>query len=378
LKKLALSLCAAVVGLSTIGAASAANATNDRAHWVPHFTTLPARNIDASTLVRQAAFGQTIPFWHSAVTSPLDRKTYQFDVVGSDPRSKTSTTVKYVPIALRVHFTDGTVLDPSKPGCGDNVSVTNRFFGSLLFTNASFVSNGVNVGTTQLIDAFQRAEFWQYAKGSNYHVLLSPAASIRTLDVKAPVDAITQPGVCSGSNHNIGEIDINEYDNLVTGVTAKYAKANQYPIILTYNTFQTQNFQCCILGYHSAYNVRGGTQTYSVGAYNDAGIFSVPIEDIHAWTHEIGEWANDPFVQGFNNDNVTPAWGHVGQVGSCQNNLEVGDPLTGTPFALTAKGFKYHPQELAFFSWFYRTRSLGTAGKYSFEGSFKTAQGACS
>jgi hypothetical protein len=98
----------------------------------------------------------------------------------------------------------------------------------------------------------------------------------------------------------------------------------------------------------------------------------VPIEDIHAWTHELGELLNDPFVS-----NATPAWGHIGQVGGCQNNLEVGDPLTGTAFNLKYNGFMYHPQELAFFDWFFRTPSKGTGGLYSFEGTFTSPQGAC-
>jgi len=51
--------------------------------------------------------------------------------------------------------------------------------------------------------------------------------------------------------------------------------------------------------------------------------------------------------------------------------LEVGDPLTGTNFKMKHGSFTYHPQELAFFSWFYRTRSVATEGKYSFEGTDK-------
>lgn len=69
--------------------------------------------------------------------------------------------------------------------------------------------------------------------------------------------------------------------------------------------------------------------------------------------------------------NATPAWGHVGQVSSCQTNLEVGDPLSGTLLpSVTMNNFTYHSQELAFFSWFFRqvpsipttAHSLGTQG----------------
>jgi hypothetical protein len=160
---------------------------------------------------------------------------------------------------------------------------------------------------------------------------------------------------------------------MVQNLANTYAKTTQVPVILSYNTFETEGGGCCVLGYHDAYSRSGGTQTYAVGAYNDAGVFgSTPIEDIHAWTHEIGELINDPFV-----GNATPAWGHVGQQSGCQNNLEVGDPLTGTAFVHKYKGFTYHPQELVFFDWFFRTPSQGTGGKFSFEGTFTSSQGAC-
>lgn len=115
-------------------------------------------------------------------------------------------------------------------------------------------------------------------------------------------------------------------------------------------------------------------QTYANGAYTDPGIFSPGLQDIHVWVHELGELFNDPFI-----NNATPGWGHVGQVQGpfCQNNLEVGDPLTGTAFQVQYNGFTYHPQEMAFFDWFYRTPSHATERKYSFEGTFASAQPAC-
>ena len=84
-------------------------------------------------------------------------------------------------------------------------------------------------------------------------------------------------------------------------------------------------------------------------------------------SHEVGEWLDDPF-----GNNPTPAWGNTGQVkGQCQANLEVGDPLTGTTFPVVRKGVTYHPQELAFSSWFYGpSPSIAVNGTYSFNGTF--------
>jgi len=344
----------------------------------PIFTVLPARGVQSALLPNQAAHGATIPFFRSSITSPLDGKRYKWEMVGTNPMTnQTTTTVNFVPILARVHFIDGSVLDPTQPACNDTVAVADRLFGSPLFNAVDLISNGIDVGTTQIIDGFQRANFWKYVAGTNFHVLLAPAAKPVLVDITAPTGSITQTGACSGSNHNMGEIDINAWDAIVRKLDKKYAQPNQLPIVATYNVFQTEyHAVCCVLGYHSAFARPGGTQTYAVGAYNDPGEFSQPIEDIHAWTHELGEWTDDPFVQS-DNYNFTPAWGNVGQVNGCQDNLEVGDPLTGTPFLVTYNGFTYHPQELAFFSWFYRTPPTGTGGLYSFEGTFTSAQGTC-
>jgi hypothetical protein len=355
--------------------ASGTQTIADLHHWTARTIVLPARNVDYQSLGKQAAASQTIPFYTSSVKSPLTGSTYNYQIVGADPtKSNKTTKVLYVPIAVRVHFPDGTVLDPSKPGCGDNVAVDKRFFDGPNFIATPLKSNGINVGKTQVTDAFQRAEFWNVLKGPKYHTVLKSNAALRLVDVNAPSGSTTDTGVCPDKkkvSHRLGEIDLNAYDNIVVGLANQYATPNEVPVILTYNIVLTSG-GCCIIGYHSAYGRASGTQTYSVGAYNDPGIFSVPIEDIHVWTHELGELINDPFV-----GNATPAWGHIGQVGGCQGNLEVGDPLTGTPYILKYNGFTYHPQELAFFDWFFRTPSNGTGGKYSFEGTFTTAQGAC-
>jgi len=56
-----------------------------------------------------------------------------------------------------------------------------------------------------------------------------------------------------------------------------------------------------------------------------------------------------------------------------QNNLAVGDPLSGTlvpPIFNPSNGFTHHMQELAFFSWFYGAPSIGIHGWFSDNGAF--------
>lgn len=340
--------------------------------WRPMFGLLPARNVDFADLQRQATTGRAIPFYQSSVKSPLDGKTYTYEIAGADPtKSNATTNVLYVPIVVRTTFSDGTVLDPSKPGCSDTVSVENRNFKGPSFRPTDLVSNGVDVGTTQLTDGFQRAEFWSVLAGPNYHTMLKPATPPIHVDISPP--GTTVPGPCNGSGHRVGKVDFGTLDRIVQNLALKNAAPNEVPVFLFYNLLLTVKDSCCYFGYHNAFGLGpSGTQVYVVSPYLDAFVFQPPYQDIDTLTHELGETLNDPFI-----NNATPAWGHVGQVQGCQSNLEVGDPLSGDSFDLTYNGFTYHPQGLAFFDWFFRTPSEGTGGYYSFKGAFKTPQGPC-
>ena len=369
MKPLAL-LSFAAVGIASLTQAASATVAGDHG-WKAVYKSVPRPvNMQLQDLARKN--GKTIPSFTNYVKSPLDGYTFKFTIVGTDPtKTPAVSQIEYVPIAIRWHFPGGIVIDPTKPGCGDTVSVEDRFFDSPLFVRTPQTSNGVNVGNVQITDGFQRAEFWKYVANTNYHVKLYTHTAPTVVDETAPSGSVTAAGACGGSGHDVGEIPINGYDSLLQAVTLKYTTPNQIPIIGSYNIVETEG-GCCIIGYHSTVYNNGVSQPYATGAYTDAGVFQAGIQDIHAWAHEIGELFNDPYI-----NNVTPAWGHVGQVGGCQGNLEVGDPLTGTPFLDTLNGFTYHPQELAFFSWFFRTPSSGTDKLFSYEGTFTSAQGAC-
>jgi len=381
-KRLALLSCAILLGVSMFSQSANARVVTkpsyltDRSQWHAEFRTVPPHGINWSTLQQQADAGATLPSYTNSVKSPLDGNTYTYTILGTDPtKTLASTNITYVPIALRFHFSNGAVLDPTQPGCNDTVSVEKRFYKGPLFKNVSLTSNGVSLPKTQYEDAFMHAEFWNYVSSNPtaYHVLLKKAkkAKLTVLDITAPSGSTAVAGACSGANHDLGEIPYSSYVSIIENTANTYATTTQLPIMLAYNVVQTSG-GCCIIGFHGAYGRGSGTQVYATGSYTDPGEFGA-IQDIYAWTHEIGETFNDPFV-----NNATPAWGHVGQVSGCQNNLEVGDPLTGTPaVTVPLHGFTYHGQELAFFDWFFRTPSQGTGGKYSFAGTFTSAQGAC-
>ncbi|MDB5479478.1 MAG: hypothetical protein JWO83_531 [Caulobacteraceae bacterium] len=384
------------------------------ARWTPMVLSRPpvttrlkaaaARPGGAALSTNALLVGTTVPYWTTTIKSPLDNNTYTVSMVGSSPyaANPSNTNVTYVPVAVRIHL-GGFVLDPSAPSHCDAQSPARRFFNSPLFRPGQFTSNGANVsavpGGTQLISAFQRANFWNKVQGTSYGVTLVPSRLDTIVVDWYPTDPLDFVGGvhddCGGVTP-VAFVNINEFNSELLAIAATYAKPNQVPISLAddvaiYVGANTNN--CCVLGYHNAVPVPGGTQLYAVGAYFDTHhVFGGRFPDITVWTHELGELIDDPFVQsipgvpGGTSNDLTPAWGHTGQVGGCQNNLETGDPLTPAQlgnfgvFPVTGVGgFTYHYQDLAFHDWFYRTASTSTGGAGSFkDGLAGGGQGPCS
>ena len=235
----------------------------------------------------------------------------------------------------------------------------------------------------QVTNAFQRAEFWKDAQPTGINPSYGVNLAFKTLKpvtINVPnADAAFFSGTGCGNNL-VGAAEINWLDNHLQKVVIPSLKSQgvgttTFPIFLLHNFVEyiTTTSNCCVLGYHNTFNTSAGAQTYGLAMYDNSGGFTGS-SDISALSHEVAEWQNDP-----NTINPTPAWGHIGQVSGCQSNLEVGDPLSGTTFNDALGGFTYHPQELAFFSWFYHQKpSLGVNGWYSDQGTFKTFAAACS
>jgi hypothetical protein len=296
-------------------------------------------------------------------------------MVGTDPARPGSgtTTVKTVIIPVRLNFS-GIVLSPEFSACYDRQSAIARTVNSPLFTNNTWSDGNVFLGNTQFGDAFQRANFWSIVNSvsPDYHVLLQPVS------VLAPVTFDVPPnlgGIISSSPNCPAEpfagLSLAFMDQVVASViAANNITPDTLPIFLTYDVeFLPEGY----LGYHS----RQGNQTYIVASYMDTvgytGFPQVQAADVAVLTHEIGEWMDNPLGV-----NVVPAWGAFGIQPTCGNNLEVGDPLTGSIFEYVTPDFTYHMQELAYFSWFARNiPSLAVNGRYSTNGTFFTPAPTC-
>jgi hypothetical protein len=344
-----------------------------------------------------------IPTWGYSVTAGADLggATYTGTIVGRSPllRGKTTTTIplQIVPVKIVINNgpTDNVTYDPLvNDGCEPaGHSAVDIVQNSPIFTNNTWVMNGVNVGNTQYIDAFVRASFWNpNTAGTAYH-LLANVTVLPEITMNFGTAAggslghgtnYNVPGTFGGGCGNMGVVFTNDLVAAVNNALAANPAVNigTLPMILANavvsddsasTTGQPNIFgNCCVLGFHSGYNVGANLQVTSIFNLDYSGLFGNM--DVTVISHELSEAIFDPTI-----NNQTPPWGNIGQtVGPyCQDNFEVGDPLSpgfGTPTSEWvvpgANGITYHLQELAFFNWFYGGTNMGAGGKYSDHGSF--------
>ena len=363
-------LCGLMAGLALTPFVPATSASGAPATFLwgegrPMYRSFPG--IEPAERRRPIAAAPNVPLWQGSFT--FQGKNYPYTMVGTDPALGSDTsTIPVAIIPVTFVFADGTRLSATSPVCGGTSTAVSLTQASPLFDDALFAPGGTDVGTTQYIDAYQRANFWSFVSDTapDYHVLLSPSVE-SALTVRVPAWAgKTVKGPCA----RIGQVGMFFFDFVARrAIAARGIPATTLPLFLVYNTFLTEFGSCCILGYHSA---TGSGQTYAAAAFNDPGVFDQPIEDIHALSHELGEWLADPFGV-----NPTPAW-KAGQAKNCQANLEVGDPVTGIAFSVDLNGTTYHPEDLVFVSWFARqSPSSAVNGWYTFLDTFASAPPVC-
>src|ERR1700719_345393 len=141
----------------------------------PRYKVMHMKNGQAlvPAIRRQAAAGATIPLWNYSVVSPLDHLTYTGQMVGRSPfyHGFRSTSIQSFLIPVRLVFSDGTVFDPTVSNTCLGATTLSVVQNSPIFQTTDWVMNGVDVGTAQYIDGFQRANFWNKVSvaGNSYH-----------------------------------------------------------------------------------------------------------------------------------------------------------------------------------------------------------------
>ena len=367
--------------------------------------------VHGSVSVEPAASGVNpvqLPVWNYHVHSTRDGNNYSGLIVGKPPSTtgssaSTSVATQIVPVVLKFDsvatgvdlttgiFTTGpgqatnTPTMPD-PGCfaGSNKLPLRFLTQSPMFETADFNYGGTDVGTTQATDAFQRANFWSEIDKANYHVLLGPVQILPALVLHVPASqGFSVPANLFEPSFSLcgpeGLVNIFWFDPMIVNALSTLPGVNPgtFPMFMLYNSAlpigDPHNLaNCCAGGYHSVAVESSGLQTYSPFDFDVSGFFASSANNTAIVSHEAAEWVNDPYLS-----NATPAWGNTGQVVGCQANLEVGDPLTGdlAPRIAMPNGYTYQLQELAFFSWFFTSKSVGIHGWFSNDDTFFTDAG---
>jgi len=286
-------------------------------------------------------------------------KTWNYNMVGTDPSTGTSTTtpVYIIPVKLAYQTSTGTVVFSPQTRLSNGQTVLQNTLSSPIFRNLNFTSGGVNVGTTQYIDAYQRANFWGTVSGKpGYHVRLGNPVILPVLTLNVPA---ADGKVATEFGITVGTADIFWFDTQIENYITAHTQIvpNSLPIFLTYNSYLTEFGGCCIGGYHSSFGSSAAPQAYAHASYiGTPGIFA---QDVSALSHEVGEWMDDPLVVNTNGNPV-----------SC-GILENGDPEEGFAnyggFPYVLNGFTYNLQDLVFLPYFGAPASTSVNNQLTFQ-----------
>jgi hypothetical protein len=385
---------------------------------------VPDSAIHASTITIGGAKPQpttkTVAHWFGTALNPDNGVTYGFNMVGADPSLQQSTTIT-------VDITPVNVVIGGRTFSGSGVlapTLASPVFATDDYTSTPFVTKSTNGQTNdgfttggalssgnagvQLEDATMRSQFNK--QGTGYHVRLSPI-------VHDPVTIVVPSGrgtlLQTGRGVVAGDVNVTWWASVIQNLntTLSFNDPTHLPLYLTNNVMGfsgTNPANCCVIGFHGASEVVGhGTgsgngggnqpiQTFAWSSYITPGFFNPvtgwAVQDIHAVSHEIAEWADDPFVNNTVEPWLTPTAPQYG----CTGVLETGDPVVGIGFAKGTNTFEqgptpngtqvadgfYHPEDEVFMPWFMRLSpstsqavQVGTGGRYTLMGSLNPYAG---
>jgi hypothetical protein len=421
-----LPLVAAFVGLLLLGLAEIAAAQSepqviDDSQMQALTTTVGGASVLPTT--------RTVPHWFGSTLDPHNGITYGYNMVGADPNNcsgsacSVTVTADITPLNVVVGGRTFSGQDVLAPTLVSPVFELNDY-GSTPFATAAgnfpnlpqlvrgpggVLSQGDAGLSLQLQDATMRAQF-NKTGSSPYHLKLHPVTH-DAITIVVPRGKGTL--LRSGRGVVFADVNIQWWATRIQNLTHSlgYIDPTHLPIFLTNDVvlfIGTNPLNCCVIGFHGAGPVPSHTsngpmngsgnqpvQTWAWASWTSPGFFARPnggtdwaLQDIHALSHEISEWADDPFINNFVEPWLTPTAPQYG----CTGVLETGDPVVGIGFAVGTNTFEqgpnpngtqsadgyYHPEDEVHLPWFMRlapntvsepTQTSSTnVGRYTFMG----------
>jgi hypothetical protein len=414
LRLLVLLSALALAAAALVSSASAGSVSGTGVSGTP--TVTPIQLDDSQLKAEDTVIGgakptpttRTVAHWFGTTTDPNDGVTYGYNMVGSDPNncsgSGCSTTIQVDITPLIVHI-DGMTFDGTTvvgPTLASPIFALNDYGTTPAATAAgSFpkapaevrgaggvLSQGDAGVPLQLEDATMRAQF-NKTGSSNYHLRLNPKVMPAvTINVPSNQGTLLQ----SGRGVIFADVNISWWSAQIQNLETT-ANPTHLPIYLTDSVLLhigPNIFNCCVIGYHGTKAAgrrlgngksEGNTklQTFAWASWVRPGIYARPdggtywaLQDIHALSHEIAEWGDDPFADNFVEPWLTPTAPQYG----CSNILETGDPVVSIGFSMgtnttdqtdnpwtsptnhtpsTSYDGTYHPEDEVLLPWFMRT-----------------------
>src|SRR5262245_28047932 len=122
--------------------------------------------ITQAQALASARAGTTVPEYTASVK--VGTKNFTYTIVGKNPAIKVtnaSTTVSAEIVPVIMKFSNGDTWNPTKAdSCDAGASPLARTQNSPIVKTKLTKFGGVSMGTVQVTNAFQRAEFWKFAK----------------------------------------------------------------------------------------------------------------------------------------------------------------------------------------------------------------------
>jgi len=339
---------------------------------------------------------RTVAHWFGSTADPSDGVTYGYNMVGADPNNCSGAACS---TTIEADITPIVVVDEGQTFDGNSVlaatlaspQFANNDYGSTPFATAGApnvprgpggaLSQNDAGNQLQLEDATMRAQFNQTG-ASSYHVILHPNV-LPAVTIVVPSNQGTR--LVSGRGVVFADINLGWWAAQIQNLETK-ADPTHLPVYLTNNVLLhigPDIFNCCVIGFHGskASGLRKGNgksngntqfQTFAWASWVQPGIYARPdggtdwaLQDIHALSHEIAEWGDDPFVNNLVEPWLTPTAPQYG----CTNILETGDPVVAIGFAMGTNTFQqgpnpngsqsadgyYHPEDEVYLPWFMRT-----------------------
>ena len=383
------------------------------------------------------ATDRTVQHWAGQTDNPADGVTYRYNMVGTDPAGNDAATipVDIIPIDLNV---GGVGFSGSDSVAG---VVNSPLFNSFDYSSAWFAtkqfpvldSTGavvdwqccvvwrrmgptgpikfpISAGNTgQLIDATMRAQFNKV--GSSYHLYLGQPTVYDTQSINVPngrgMVAVNPIGM------RFGVVSVSWMQTRIQNLMGSlHLDPTHLAIFLTTDVVlfkgNDPSTGCCVFGGHGAGHATGSgdgavngngdqpLQTFVWSSWLTAGISGPKAwinKDINGLSHELTEWASDPF----NNNTVQPWASRNGASYGCVAELETGDPTINAGFTVGNPGSNhynhnpfppfddgmFHVQDEALLPWFMRlpadntfsqVTQSGTGGRYTLMGDVSIAE----